>query len=64
MQQPKKAAKKHKSQAAAAAPPVPDPGSDVELDDDDLAIFEEFGKRVDFLAAAEVGLNVSSAPGG
>lgn len=35
---------------------MPDPGSDVELDEDDFAIFEDFGKRVDFLAAGHIGL--------
>eukprot|EP00892_Ulva_mutabilis_P009669 jgi/Ulvmu1/7074/UM033_0135.1 len=61
-QKPKKVAKKSKAQPAAVVPPVEDPGSDIELDDDDFAIFEEFGQRVDFLAAAQVGLKTDSAP--
>lgn len=41
---------------------MPDPGSDVELDADDFDIFEEFGRRVDFLAGSELSLKSDSVP--
>lgn len=34
----------------------------MELDEDDFAIFEEFGKRVDFLAAGQIGLKPADEP--